>query len=63
MVLICRVLLPAGRDLLDERFELREGGLDAGRERLLELAPGASAIVADPSVPVDAELLDAAGDR
>jgi glyoxylate reductase len=61
-VLICRMLLPAGRDLLAERFELREGGLDAGRERLLELAPGVAALVADPSVPVDGELLDACGD-
>jgi glyoxylate reductase len=62
VVLICRTLLPAGRDLLDQRYELREGGLDAGRERLLELAPGASALVSDPSVPVDGELLDACGD-
>ena len=43
-------------------MEVRTGGLDASRERLLELAPGAAAIVADPTVPVDAELLAAAGD-
>ncbi len=61
VVVICRVLLPAGRGLLGDRCELREGGLDADRDRLLELAPGASALVTDPSVPVDAELLDAAG--
>lgn len=62
VVVIARVLLPAGRDRLADRFELREGGLDATRAELLELAPGASALVADPSVPVDAEVLDACGD-
>jgi glyoxylate reductase len=60
-VLVARTLLPAGVERLGDRVELRVGGLDAGRERLLELAPGAEAIVADPTVPVDAELLDAAG--
>jgi glyoxylate reductase len=62
VVVIARVLLPAGRDRLAERFELREGGLDASRSTLLELAPGAAALVADPSVPVDSEVLDACGD-
>lgn len=62
VVLIARVLLPAGRELLVEAAELREGGLDATREKMLELAPGAAAIVADPTVRVNAELLDAAGD-
>jgi glyoxylate reductase len=62
-VLICRVLLPAGRDLLaSEGYELREGGLDVTPERLRELAPGCAAIVADPTVPVGPDLLDAAGD-
>ena len=61
-ILVCRRLLPAGTDPLGKAgYELREGGLEATRERLLELAPGCAAIVADPSVPVDAELLDAAG--
>ncbi len=61
-VLICRRLLPAGRDLLEEAgCEIREGGLDATAEELRNLAPGCAAIVADPSVPVDAALLDAAG--
>ncbi len=62
LVVICRVLLPAGLELLEAQgYEIREGGLDATRERLLELAPGASALISDPAVPVDAELLDAAG--
>ena len=64
VVVICRVLLPAGRDLLAGRgYELREGGLDVTRERLLELVPGASALIPDPAVPIDGELLDAAGDQ
>jgi glyoxylate reductase len=62
MVVIARVLLPAGLDPLRERFEIREGGLEVTREQLLTLAPGADALVADPTVPVDAELLDACGD-
>ena len=62
LVVIARLLLPAGRDRLAERFELREGGLEASRSTLLELAPGAAALVADPSVPVDSEVLDACGD-
>jgi glyoxylate reductase len=61
-VVIARVLLPAGLEPLRERYEVREGGLDATRERVLEIAPGASAFVSDPSVPVDRELLDTCGD-
>ncbi len=60
-VLIARVLLPAGRELLEPEFELREGGLDATPERLAGLAEGVAAIIADPTVPVGEELLDAAG--
>jgi len=62
VVVVARVLLPAGLEPLKERFEIREGGLDSTRERVLELAPGASALVPDPSVAVDAELLDACGE-
>jgi len=62
VVVIARVLLPAGLEPLRERFEVREGGLEATRERVLEIAPGANALVADPSVPVDRELLDTCGD-
>jgi glyoxylate reductase len=61
-VLIARTLLPAGLERLGERVVLRVGGLDADRDRLLELAPGVEAIVADPAVPVDAALLEAAGE-
>jgi glyoxylate reductase len=61
IVVVARKLLPAGLDPLRSRFEIREGGLDSTRESLLELVVGASALVADPSIPVDGELLDAAG--
>jgi len=62
VVLVCRRLLPAGLALLSEAgHQVREGGLEATAEELLELAPGCSAIVADPSVPVGPDLLDAAG--
>jgi glyoxylate reductase len=62
VVVIARVLLPAGRDRLAARFELREGGLEAGRADLVAMAPGASALVADASVRIDDEVLDACGD-
>jgi len=61
VVLIARRLLPAGRELLEGTAELREGGLNATADELLELAPGVRAIVADPTVAVDQALLDAAG--
>jgi glyoxylate reductase len=61
VVCVARVLLPAGRELLAAEAELREGGLDAGPETIAELAVGAAAIVADPTVRVDEALLDAAG--
>jgi glyoxylate reductase len=60
-VVVARVLLAAGMELLAESCEVVEGGLDATPERILELAPGAAAIVADPTVAVDERLLDAAG--
>jgi glyoxylate reductase len=61
IVLVCRKLLPAGLGELERECEVRTGGLDVTRDRLLELARGAQAIVADPTVPVDDALLDAAG--
>jgi glyoxylate reductase len=60
-VAIARVLLEPAAGALRERFEVVEGGVGAGREEVLALVPGASALVADPTVPVDAGLLDAAG--
>jgi glyoxylate reductase len=63
LVVICRLLLPAGVELLTDRFEVRSGGLEADRDRILELVPGATALIADPSVPVDDELLDACGEQ
>src|SRR3954452_21054321 len=61
IVAVARILLPAGRDRLAERYDVQDGGLDATREDLLAIVPGASAIVSDPSVPIDGEILDAAG--
>jgi glyoxylate reductase len=62
VVVVARALLPAGLEPLRERFEVREGGLDADRDDLLALAPGADALIADPTVPVDADVLEACGD-
>jgi glyoxylate reductase len=61
VIAVARVLLPAGLDLLAERAEVRCGGVDATPERIRELAAGADVLIADPSVAVDAGLLDAAG--
>jgi glyoxylate reductase len=58
---IARRLPAAGLDLLAERFDVEQGELSAGRDDLLERVEGAAAIVADPAVPVDSELLEAAG--
>jgi glyoxylate reductase len=51
-VVLARKLPAAGLALLSERFDVEQG---------LDHAPGAVAIVTDPSVPVDAEFLDFAG--
>ncbi|MEK6250899.1 MAG: D-glycerate dehydrogenase [Actinomycetota bacterium] len=61
VVAIARILLPAGLEPLQERAEVRAGGPDATSDRMREIAAGADVLVADPSVGVDAELLDAAG--
>ncbi len=63
LVVVARVLLPAGLERIRERYEIREGGLDATRDDLLTMVRGASAIVPDPSILIDAEVLEAAGDR
>ena len=61
-VVVARTLPAAGLEKLTERFDVDVGGIPLDREWLLERAPGASAIVADPTVPVDAPLLDRAGE-
>jgi glyoxylate reductase len=56
-------MLPrAGLDRLAAGCVIREGGLDVTPRQLLELAPGAQAVVADPTVAVGEPLLEAAGD-
>lgn len=60
-MVIARRLAAAGWELLAERFELDEGELSLDRDDLLRRIPGAAGLVADPTVPVDEELLDAAG--
>jgi glyoxylate reductase len=60
-VVVARGLPAAGLDLLAERFEVDAGELTLDRDELLRRVPGAAAIIADPTVPVDVELLDAAG--
>jgi glyoxylate reductase len=61
IVAVARVLPDAGIERLEGRCELRVGGLDADRATVVGLVRGADALIADPTVPVDAELLDAAG--
>jgi lactate dehydrogenase-like 2-hydroxyacid dehydrogenase len=63
IVLIARRLPRVGFERIAERCEVREGGLEVSPERLRELSHGTEGIVADPSVPVDDRLLDAAGAR
>ncbi len=61
-VVVARTLPAAGLDKLKERFDVEVGGLPFDRAWLLEHVPGAHAIVADPTVPIDGEVMDAAGD-
>jgi glyoxylate reductase len=58
---ILRQLLSAGRELLQERFEVESLDLDATREEMLAAADGAEGLVTDLTFAVDGELLDAAG--
>ena len=62
-VVVAGTLPAAGLDLLRGAVRGRGGGDRPEAGWLREHAPGAAAIVADPSVPVDGELLDAAGAR
>jgi glyoxylate reductase len=61
-VVVVGALPAAGLDLLRRRCVVEVGGTRPERSWLHEHVPGAVAIVADPSVPIDAELLDVAGD-
>ena len=61
-VVVAHTLPAAGLDKLEARFDVEIGGVPFDRDWLRKHAPGASAIVADPTVPVDGELLDLAGD-
>jgi glyoxylate reductase len=58
---VARQLPVAGLARLQERFQVVCGGADRGRDAIARLVGGAAALVADPTVPVDEELLDQAG--
>ncbi len=60
-VVVARTLPAAGLDKLTQRFDVEVGGLPFDRAWLLAHAPGANALVADPTVRVDGELLERAG--
>ena len=60
-VVVARYLPEAGRARLAERFDFDEDGAHPDRDELVRRVAGAAALVADPTVPVDAPLLDAAG--
>jgi glyoxylate reductase len=58
---IARCLPAAGRERLAERFRVDEGTAELDRGALLQRARDADALVVDPTVFVDAGLLEAAG--
>jgi glyoxylate reductase len=62
-VLVARRLPSAGTDPLAAECELRAGDLGSTTETLAELVRGVDAIVADPTVTIDAAVLEAAGER
>ena len=61
-VVVVGALPPVGIGLLRRRFVVEAGGSRPERSWLREHVPGAVAIVADPSIRVDADLLESAGD-
>ena len=61
-MVVAGTLPTVGVELLEQRFAVEIGGVPADAAWLRAHAPGAAAIVADPSVAVDDELLAAAGD-
>lgn len=60
-VVVAHRLPDAGLALLEERFEVEAGGARPEPGWLRAHAAGAAALVADPSVRVDGDLLDSAG--
>lgn len=62
-VVVARYLPAAGRERLAERFDVDEGTAALDRAELMRRVAGADALVADPTVAVDTDLLDAAGPR
>jgi glyoxylate reductase len=60
-VVVACALPTLGLDLLRQRCVVDAGGWRPDRSWLEEHVPGAAALVTDPSIPVDAELLDRAG--
>jgi lactate dehydrogenase-like 2-hydroxyacid dehydrogenase len=60
-VVVARTLPAAGIGLLEERFDVDAGQLRIDLDDLRRRIAGAAALVADPTVPVDGPLLDAAG--
>jgi glyoxylate reductase len=61
LVVIARQIPAAGLELLKARFDLAQGPPGVERSELEQRVRGASAIVADPTVPIDGRLLDATG--
>jgi glyoxylate reductase len=62
-VVVAQPIPAAGLEALRERYDVSVIGPRPAAEELRRAAVGAAAIVADPTVPVDAELLEAAGPR
>jgi glyoxylate reductase len=60
-VVVAPALPAPGLELLRARFDISNGDPPPDPDQLRRRAAGAAALVADPTVPVDAELLDAAG--
>jgi glyoxylate reductase len=60
-VVVACALPTAGLDLLRRRCVVEAGGNRPERSWLYERVPGAVAIVSDPSILIDAQLLDVAG--
>lgn len=60
-VVVAVLLPPAGLELLRQRYDVDASGERPERRWLLDHVRGAAGMVAGPAVPVDSELLDAAG--